>query len=132
MKKSQIDAILLGFSKAFDKVHHLGLIQKMKSYDISDNIIKWTESFLLGTNQKVIAEGIESDTKSVKLGVPQGTVLGPLPFLIYINDIDLNLYADTTIRLFADDSLLYREIKSTEDCKALHKDVDTLQEWESK
>ena len=102
----------------------------MKNYDNSNNIIKWTQSFLLGRNQKVTVEGIESDTKLVKSGVPQGTVLGPLYFLIYINDIDLNLSADTTIRLFADDSLLYIEIKSTEDCKALQKDLNTLQEWE--
>ena len=74
----------------------------------------------------------KSHSKSVKSGIPQGTVLGPHHFLIYINDIDLNLSADTTIRLFADDSLLYREIKSTEDCKALQKDLDTLQEWERK
>ena len=83
-KKSQIDAILLEFSKAFDKVDHLGLIQKMKNYDISNNIIKWTQSSLLGRKQKVTVEGIESDTKSVKSGVPQGTVLGPLYFLIYM------------------------------------------------
>ena len=109
-EKGQIDAILLDFSKAFDKVDHLGLIQKMKNYDISDNnnIIKWTQSFLLGRNQKVTVEGIESDTKSIKSEVAQGTVLGPLYFLICINDIDLNLSADTTIRLFADDSLSYR------------------------
>ena len=130
--RGQTDAILLDFSKAFDKVDHLGLISKMSSYGISANILEWSRSFLLGRIQKVTVEGIESDPSPVLSGVPQGTVLGPLYFLIYINDINNNLSPDTKLRLFADDSLLYREIKSIDDCETLQKDLVTLQKWECK
>ena len=131
-KRGQIDSILLDFSKAFDKVDHLGLINKMQQYRISDNLIQWTKSFLIGRNQKVTVEGIESNTIKVKSGVPQGTVLGPLFFLLYINDINLNLTTGTKMRLFTDDSLLYRQIKSAEDCEILQEDLNTLQNWEKK
>ncbi|KAA2237150.1 reverse transcriptase family protein, partial [Chitinophaga agrisoli] len=110
--RGQTDAILLDFSKAFDKVDHLGLMHKMASHGISGNILEWTRSFLLGRSQKVIVEGVESDQNPVLSGVPQGTVLGPLYFLIYINDINSNLSPGTQLRLFADDSLLYREINN--------------------
>ena len=131
-ERGQTDAILLDFSKAFDKVDHLGLINKMKNYGISDNLIHWTKSFLIGRNQKVTVEGVESNTLRVKSGVPQGTVLGPLFFLLYINDINLNLTPGTKMRLFADDSLLYRQIRSTEDCEILQNDLNILQNWEKK
>ena len=75
------------------------------------------ESFLLGRQQTVIVDGVESSPKPVLSGVPQGTVPGPLLFLIYINDITQKLSPGTVIRLFADDSLLYRIIKSPEDAK---------------
>ena len=130
--RGQTDAILLDFSKAFDKVDHLGLIDKMTAYGISEDILKWTRSFLHDRKQKVIVEGIESDPHPVLSGVPQGTVLGPLFFLIYINDIGNNLSPGTKLSLFADDSLLYRDIKSVKDCEILQKDLDSLQEWEGK
>ena len=76
-------------------------------------------------------DGSLSESKPVLSGVPQGTVLGPLLFLIYINDISSQLSPGTTIRLFADDSLLYRTINSIEDTEALQRDLDTLQKWES-
>ena len=104
----------------------------MKNYGISDNLIHWTKSFLIGRNQKVTVEGVESNTLKVKSGVPQGTVLGPLFFLLYINDINLNLTPGTKMRLFADDSLLYRQIRSTEDCEILQNGLNTLQNWEKK
>ena len=87
----------------------------MASYGINKNILDWTSSFLLGRTQKVTVEGVESDPTPVLSGVPQGTVLGPLLFLIYINDISENLSPGSQLRLFADDSLLYRNIKSNMD-----------------
>ena len=128
--KSQTDSILLDFSKAFDKVDHKGLLNKMKSCGVSKEICKWSQSFLIGRTQTVIVDGHESNKISVESGVPQGTVLGPLYFLIYINDINQNLTPGTKIRLFADDSFLYREIKSENDCKTLQEDLNTLQKWE--
>ena len=128
--KGQTDAILLDFSKAFDKVDHHGLLIKLKHYGIQDSLLKWSQSFLMGRAQKVIVDGKESNSKPVLSGVPQGTVLGPLFFLIYINDINRNLSKGTKMRLFADDSLLYREIKDSHDCKILQRDLETLQMWE--
>ena len=128
--KKQIDSILLDFSKAFDKVDHLGLILKLERYGIKNNILNWVRSFLTGRTQTVLVEGFESDQANVLSGVPQGTVLGPLFFLVYINDISDNLDQGTKLRLFADDSFLYREINSVEDSCQLQIDLDKLQQWE--
>ena len=129
-KKQQIDAILLDFSKAFDKVDHEKLLLKLHNFGIQNSLLKWMESFLLGRQQTVIVDGASSSPKPVLSGVPQGTVLGPLLFLIYINDISNSLSPGTIIRLFADDSLLYRVIKSKKDAILLQKDLDILQAWE--
>ena len=129
-QKEQTDAILLDFSKAFDKVDHLGLLSKMEHYGIRGPLLEWTSSFLVGRKQRVVIDGKASEPTDVLSGVPQGTVLGPLFFLIYINDISKNLTPGTKIRLFADDSLLYRTIRSPADCKILQEDLNTLQKWE--
>ena len=128
----QIDAILLDFSKAFDKVDHEGLILKLEHLGIRNSLLNWVRSFLIGRNQRVLVEGMASTPSIVKSGVPQGTVLGPLFFLVYINDISKGLSKGTKIRLFADDSLLYRKIDSPNDSATLQKDLDTLQNWEQK
>ena len=128
--KGQIDAILLDFSKAFDKVDHEGLLLKLSQLGIPNSLLSWSRSFLLDRTQSVVVEGFASECKPVLSGVPQGTVLGPLFFLIYINDISDDISPNTFIRLFADDSLLYREIKTIEDAHILQKDLNTLQKWE--
>ena len=131
-KKGQTDAILLDFSKAFDKVDHRLLLNKIDNIGISGPLLKWISSFLSNRLQHVIVDGCKSDANKVLSGVPQGTVLGPLFFLIYINDICQNLTPGTFIRLFADDSLLYREIKTHEDTLILQRDLDALQTWETR
>ena len=128
----QIDAILLDFSKAFDKVDHEGLILKLEHLGIRNSLLNWVRSFLIGRKQRVLVEGNASTPTNVKSGVPQGTVLGPLFFLVYINDISKGLSPGTKIRLFADDSLLYRTIKTPHDSETLQKDLNTLQNWEKK
>ena len=127
-----IDAILLDFSKAFDKVDHEGLILKLEHLGIRNSLLNWIRSFLIGRNQRVVVEGKESSPTKVLSGVPQGTVLGPLFFLVYINDISKGLSEGTKLKLFADDSLLYRIIKNASDSAILQKDLDTLQIWEKK
>ena len=126
----QIDAIFLDFSKAFDKVDHAGLLLKLKDLGIRNSLLKWVESFLSGRSQRVLVEGNVSSPRPVLSGVPQGTVLGPLLFLVYINDINEGLSHGTKIKLFADDSLLYRTIKTPNDSKILQDDLNTLQKWE--
>ena len=130
--QQQIDAILLDFSKAFDKVDHEGLILKLEHLGIRNSLLNWIRSFLIGRNQRVVIEGKESSPTKVLSGVPQGTVLGPLFFLVYINDISKGLSEGTKLKLFADDSLLYRIIKNPSDSAILQKDLDTLQIWGKK
>ena len=126
---AQTDAVLLDFSKAFDKVDHNLLLSKINNAGIHGPLLDWMTSFLKNRQQYVVVEGCISSPSRVLSGVPQGTVLGPLFFLIYINDICDNLTLGTFIRLFADDSLLYRVIKTEEDIKILQNDLNTLQEW---
>lgn len=124
----QIDAILLDFSKAFDMVPHRRLAVKLQHYGIHGPILGWVNSFLANRSQQVLVEGHQSSNTPVTSGVPQGSVLGPLLFLLYINDMPAE--AKSTTRLFADDSLLYRTIRSTEDSQILQEDLQALQKWE--
>ena len=126
----QVDAIVLDFSKAFDMVPHRRLLQKLNSYGISGNTSKWINGFLSTRTHEVVINGTKSKTHKVTSGVPQGTVLGPLLFLVYINDIENNI--DSSIRLFADDSAIYRPINSIEDSITLQRDLFKLQEWADK
>ena len=124
----QIDSILLDFSKAFDKVCHRKLILKLKHYGICGNIINWIANFLSDRTQCVVVRGSSSKVAAVLSGVPQGTVLGPLLFLAYINDMPL--VTNSNIALFADDSYIYRSINSKEDADKLQHDLDKLVTWE--
>jgi len=125
---SQIDAILLDFSKAFDKVSHSRLLLKLKHYGIRNSTLSWVTNFLDGRTQDVVLDGQVSSESLVTSGVPQGTVLGPLLFLVYINDLPTRV--SSTVRMFADDCLLYREVHSVQDTKRLQDDLDSLQAWE--
>ena len=124
----QIDAILLDFSKAFDKVPHQRQLLKLRHYGIGESTLQWIQSFLSDRSQQVLVEGQASDSSPVTSGVPQGTVLGPLLFLLYINDMPMKV--SSTARLFADDSLLYWRIRSSQDSISLQEDLDRLQQWE--
>ena len=95
-------AIFLDISKAFDKVWHEGIIFKLKCNCISGNLLNFFENYLTNRYQRVILNGKESNWKSLKAGVPQGSVLGSLLFLLYINDVTDNI--SSNMRLFADDS----------------------------
>ena len=127
-KRQQIEAILLDFSKAFDKVAHRRLATKLQHYRIRNKTLAWIQSFLAERYQKVVLDGKTSPSSPVTSGVPQGTVLGPLLFLIYINYLPSRV--SSTLRLFADDCLLYRVISNQEDAASLQEDLDHLQEWE--
>ena len=125
-----MDLILLDFSKAFDKVPHQRLLQKLSHIGIQGNTLDWIRSFLGNRTQSVVLNGHQSQVTSVTSGVPQGTVLGPLLFLVYINDLPDMIAPGTTARLFADDCALYRQINSNEDQIILQEDLNRLQEWE--
>jgi hypothetical protein len=125
----QMDCILLGFSKAFDKVPHSRLLMKLQHYVVRGHLHDWITSFLLGRTQCVVLDGQSSAATTVSSGVPQGIVLGPLLFLFFIND--LPSVVSSTIRLFTDDCLLHRRIRTTEDPAILQRDMDNLQQWEN-
>lgn len=129
MQGAEIDSIMLDFSKAFDTVPHRRLIHKIEHFGISPTVCTWISSFLTGRYQKVVISGESSTWLPVTSGIPQGSVLGPLLFSLYINDIHYGMTQGTKVNLFADDSIIYREIKSRRDCQILQSDIDVLTEW---
>jgi hypothetical protein len=129
-KGKEVCMVFLDVSKAFDRVWHKGLLYKLKCIGISGSLIKWFESYLSGRVQRVVIGGQESEWKPVNAGVPQGTVLGPLLFLIYVNDIVDQV--SSHISLFADDTSLYRTIDSINDVTILNSDMQKLLQWGKK
>ena len=126
----QVDKFILNFEKAFDTPPHELLKSKLFVCGIGGKTLKWINSFLCYRQQRVVVNGAKSDWAPVLSGVPQGTVLGPLLFSLYINDISTDI--DSEIRLFANACVCYREIKDTEDTLKLHKDTDQLGCWARK
>jgi len=109
-QRKQVDIKLLDFAKAFATVPHQRLLKKLKFYGIRNNIFNWISTWLTNRTQHVLLNGISSISVRVSSGVPQGTVLSPLMFLLYINEITKSIASP--LRLFADDCLLYRVIDS--------------------
>ena len=124
----QTDLVLLDFSKAFDKVNHEKLLYKLYQYGVKGNILGWVRGFLCHRTQTVVVDGDESSEVPVTSGVPQGSVLGPILFLVYIND--LPNHVTSKVRLFADDTALYLSLNKQTDSITLQKDLDNLQVWE--
>ena len=124
----QTDIIILDFAKAFDKVNHNKLIHKLKTHTVDMLTVEWLEAFLSNRSQIVVLDGTSSDSVPVTSGVPQGSVLGPALFLLYII-YDLPDTIDSQVRLFADDTVLYRTIKSDTDHHRLQTDLDKLSDW---
>ena len=117
----------LDFSKAFDKVPHERLLNKIAAHGIGGNLIKWIRGWLINRKQRVCINGSKSNWGNVSSGVPQGSVLGPLLFILYINDLDIGI--NSSISKFADDTKIGRVIDSHLDREALQKDLDQLSLW---
>ena len=126
----QIDCLIfiMDFSKAFDKVSHCLLVHKLDHYGIRGKTNTWIQNFLKDRKQSVVVEGVTSEYISVQSGVPQGSVLGSSLFLYYINDMPDNIRS--TVRLFADDTIMYLTITSDVDAVHLQEDLDKLASWE--
>ena len=119
----EADVIYLDFSKAFDSVSHKNLLLKLKQHGISDSLLSWFADYLNERRQRVFLEGVSSSFLNVTSGVPQGSVLGPLFFLIYANDLP-NAASHSIVPMFADDSKCYRQISHPRDRDLLQHDLN--------
>ena len=127
-----LDVIYCDFMKAFDKVPHKRLIYKTNKYGISGNVLGWISSFLNDRTQCVNINNVTSESAPVTSGIPQGSVLGPLLFVMYINDLPEVVDSKSFVFLFADDTKVFREINSEQDVNTLQKDIDNLLNWSNK
>ena len=125
-----VDVVYMDFSKAFDKVPHGRLVQKVKCHGIKCELARWVENWLGHRRQRVAVEGSFSDWRSVTSSVPQGSVLGPLLFVIYINDLEENVAG--LISKFADDTKIAGVVVSDEHCQRIQQDIDRLENWVEK
>ena len=125
-----VDVIYLDFQKAFDTVPHKRLISKVKAHGIAGNTLKWLEDWLSDRKQRVVINGKESEWHNVKSGVPQGSVLGPVLFIVYINDIDEGI--NCKISKFADDTKIMSKVTSTSQWQELQCDLNKLTRWAEK
>ena len=124
---SGVDIIYLDFAKAFDTVSHIKLLEKLRCYRLNDMLISWITQFLSNRTQTVVVNDSVSTVCNVTSGIPQGSVLGPVLFVIYINDI-VDIVKDSQIKLYADDSKLY--IRSNrENFDKLTADLDSVFRW---
>ena len=124
----QTDLIFLDFRKAFVKVAHEKLLLKLHQYGIRGDTLNWIKDFLNNRKQTVVINGISSDDVPVSSGVPQGSVLGPIIFLVYINDQPEQV--KSRVRLFADDTAMYLAISSSTEGQVLQTDLACLEQWE--
>ena len=128
LRGNETDAIYLDYAKAFDKVDHQLLIEKVKRYGFPSILVSWITSFLSVRHQVVVVKGVHSREAPVISGVPQGTVLGPILFLIYINDLE-NKVLNSNIFFFADDTRLSSEIITLEGKSLLEMDLAHVLDW---
>ena len=127
-KSLEVRAVFLDISKAFDKVWHDGLIFKLKQNGICGGLLKMFESYLQNRKQRVVLNGSYSEDSTIESGVPQGSVLGPLLFLIYINDLEKNIKSN--IKIFADDTMLFSIIRDPNLSAAdLNHDLKSISQW---
>ena len=126
-KGEPIDIIYLDFQKAFDKVPHTRLMNKIQACGVKGKVLNWIRNWLFDRRQRVCIDGNYSDWSNVVSGVPQGSVLGPILFTIFINDIDDKILSK--LLKFADDTKLIGKVKSSVDIEILRKDLANLYRW---
>jgi retron-type reverse transcriptase len=126
-RRGQGDMIYTDVAKAFDRVDHNILLQKLSEFGVHGLLLKWFSSYLTGRRQLAPYNGFSSGEYSQGSGVPQGSVLGPLLFNVYINDIVTDL--ESHALLFADNLKIYRQVSSSEHCVMLQNDLETIDKW---
>lgn len=125
-----IDAVYMDFRKAFDSVPHARLLHKLYAYGVRGKVLNWIRAFLTDRRQRVVVGASESDWLPVLSGVPQGSVLGPVLFLVYIND--LPDHVKSNVKIFADDTKLYTRANDSVTREMLQGDIDSLLEWSAR
>ena len=125
--REEIDCIYLDFQKAFDTVPHARLISKLKAYGMEGPLIRWITNFLSNRIQRVVVNNEMSTWSTISSGIPQGSVLGPTFFVVFINDIPDSI--NSTVNIFADDTKLFRSVTSDEEHVVLQSDLDMLADW---
>ena len=128
-RRQTTELLILDFSKAFDTVPHRRLLHKLQHYGVTGRTNEWIQSWLCQCQQRVVLDRSTSSNWEALSGVPQGTVLGPLMLLLFVNGIGNNVSPQTSIKLFADDCLLYRTINCASDEERLQQDLNTMVEW---
>ena len=123
-----IDVVYCDFRKAFDKVPHRRLLEKVKAYGFRGKLLEWLTDFLLGRHQRVFINNSFSDWSEVRSGIPQGSVLGPMLFVLYVNDLP-NAVSSSSVFLFADDLKMYHPIQDPCDQQELQSDISKVQKW---
>ena len=128
----QITFIYTDLEKAFDKVPHKRLISKLYAYKINSDVIRWIKAFLFNRRQRVRINGFFPFWREVISGIPQGSILGPLLFIIFINDLLEKCNNGSELFLYADDAKLFRHISCDNDIDLLQKDLLDIQSWMNK
>ena len=124
-----VDAIYMDFKKAFDTVPHTRLLGKIEAFGIKGNLLRWIRGFLTGRKQQVCVNGTTSETTHVVSGIPQGSVLGPVLFVMYINDLPGCVSKANTVKLFADDTKLFTRSDNVGATEKLQEDLGRLENW---
>lgn len=124
--KEQVDVISLDLSKAFDRVSHTKLLNKLCGYGVNLQIIRWIQACLTNRQHFLEVAGERSSFLPISSGVPQGSVLGPILFLLYINDIASGVHPNIEVRLFADDCLLFTRVKTPSDQTCLNDSLNII------
>ena len=127
-KKCSVDVMYIDIAKAFDSVSHEKLLSKLVKYGVTGNFLLWIKAFLRDRRQRVKISETKSDFSPVTSGVPQGSVLGPVLFLIYINDL-ADVLENCSVSIFADDSKIYFKADCTADIDAIQSDINNVFAW---